>query len=230
MAETSAIGSAMANFDCEDIYREHAFLVRLTKGREAKALVFEVFGRPPAESHASAWAPETILRCEVPRDVWNAAAPEARAEFNRRLRIEGKPAGRWGADETAVQRLFGKELLILLWAIEQPDVSPEEISVGIRNWLGLKPEERWWLYTMTAAATGLAHQVGMGWRDALRRALCFGTRQQAFHLGAVAGRGSLEPRALSQPEALKPKRAKRKKLTPRDETGSFFTALDIIPA
>jgi hypothetical protein len=49
--------AAMANFDCDDIYREHAFLVRLTRGREAKALVFEVFGRPPAEAHASVAAP-----------------------------------------------------------------------------------------------------------------------------------------------------------------------------
>jgi hypothetical protein len=171
------------------------------------------------------WAPETILRCEVPRDVWDAAAPEARAEFNRRLRLEGKPSGRWAADDTAVQRLFGKELLVLLWAIEQSGVSPEEIAVGIRNWLGLKPEERWWLYTMTAAATGLAHQVGMGWRDALRRALCFGTRQDAFHLGAVAGRGSLEPRVLAQ-EAPKPKRPMRKKSAPRDDGGLFFTKRD----
>ncbi len=31
------------------------------------------------------------------------------SEFNRRLKAEGKPAGRWG--ETAVQRLLGKELL-----------------------------------------------------------------------------------------------------------------------
>jgi hypothetical protein len=222
--------AAMVNFDCDDIYREHAFLVRLTKGREAKALVFEVFGRPPSDAHAqlaapAAWAPETILRCEASRDVWDAAAPEARAEFNRRLRIEGKPVGRWATDDTAVQRLFGKELLLLLWAIEQSDVSPEEIAVGIRNWLGLKPEERWWLYTMTAAATGLAHQVGMGWRDALRRALCFGTRQDAFHLGAVAGRGSLEPRSFAD-EAPKPKRPVRKKSTVPDDCGLFFTNRD----
>jgi hypothetical protein len=220
----------MTNFDCSDIYREHAFLVRLTKGREAKALVFEVFGRPPTEAHASAaapaaWAPETILRCEISHDLWDAAAPEARAEFNRRLRLEGKPAGRWAADDTAVQRLFGKELLVLLWAIEQSDVSPEEIAVGIRNWLGLKPEERWWLYTMTAAATGLAHQAGMGWRDALRRALCFGTRRDAFHLGAVAGRGSLEPR-LSAHEGSKSKRPTRKKPATRDDGGLLFTEHD----
>ena len=124
-----------------------------------------------------------------------------------------------------MQRLFGKELLVLLWAIEQSDVSPEEIAVGIRNWLGLKPEERWWLYTMTAAATGLAHQAGMGWRDALRRALCFGTRRDAFHLGAVAGRGSLEPRVWAQ-EAPKPKRPIRKKSTVRDEGGLLFPRHD----
>ena len=168
--------------------------MRLTKGRNAQVQVFEVFGRPPTDRETE-WAPETILRCETSRDVWDVISHEARSEFNRRLKAEGKPAGRWGADETAVQRLFGKELLVLLWAVESSDVKPEEIAVAIRNWLGLKPEERWWLYTMTAAATGFAHQVGMGWRGALRQALCFGTRSDAFHLGAVAGRGTLEPRA-----------------------------------
>src|ERR1700687_2465317 len=113
-----------ANFDVPDIYREHAYLVRLTKGREAKVQVFEVFGRPPTEREPQ-WAPETILRCEAARAVWDVISPEVRAEFNRRLQTEGKVAGRWGADETAVQRLFGKELLVLLWAIEPPDVMPE---------------------------------------------------------------------------------------------------------
>ena len=35
----------------------------------------------------------------------------------------------------------------------------------------LAPEERWWLYTMTVAATGQAMQKGTGWRKALRAAL-----------------------------------------------------------
>ena len=191
------MASPPASFDCADIYQEHGYLVGLTRGRDARALVFEVFGRPPAEQEAD-WAPETILRCDVPRSVWDAVSGELRADFNRRLRLEDKQAGRWGAEETAVQRLFGKELLVLLWAIEAPEVTAEEIAVAIRNWHGLKPEERWWLYTMTAAATGLAHQVSMGWRGALRQALCFGTRSDAFHLGAVAGRGTLEPRANAQ--------------------------------
>jgi len=203
-----------ANFDCADIYLEHGYLVRLTRGRDARVHVFEVFGRPP-EDREQQWAPETVLRCDAPRAVWDAVSGEMRGEFNRRLKSEGKPAGRWGADETAVQRLFGKELLVLLWAVEQDGVSDEEVAVAIRNWHGLKPEERWWLYTMTAASAALAHQVGMGWRAALRHALCFGTRADAFHLGAVAGRGTLAPRQ-NQNVAAKPRAKSRKRKTAED--------------
>ena len=210
--------SASANFDCADIYQEHGYLVRLTRGRDAKVQVFEVFGRLPTEREAQ-WAPETILRCEVTRAVWDEVSPEARAEFNRRLKQDDKPAGRWGADETQVQRLFGKELLVLLWAVESADLKPEEIAVAIRNWLGLKPEERWWLYTMTAAGTGLAHQGGMGWRGALQRALCFGTRSDAFHLGAVTGRGTLEPRVNARFVQRKRKKATRRN---EDDPTSLF--------
>jgi Protein of unknown function (DUF3780) len=183
----------MAAFDVADIYREHCYLVSMTKGKHAKAQVYEVFGRAP-EPGEREWAPETLLRSEVPRATWDVISGEVRAEFNRRLKSMDKSAGRWGADETAVQRLLGKEMLVLLWAIEQGNVSAEETAVAIRNWLGLKPEERWWLYTMTAAATGYAHQAGMGWRNALRAALCFGTRKDAFHLASVVGRGTLAPR------------------------------------
>jgi hypothetical protein len=65
----------------------------------------------------------------------------------------------------------------------------------------------------------------MGWRGALRRALCFGTRRDAFHLSAVAGRGSLEPRVLVQ-EAPKPKRPIRKKSPPRDDGAVLFPEHD----
>src|SRR5215210_3161055 len=104
-SRSNSMTAAPANFDCPDIYQEHGFLVRLTKGREAKVHVFEVFGRPPTDREPQ-WAPETVFRCEAARDVWDVISPEARTEFNRRLKLEGKPAGRWGADETAVQRLF----------------------------------------------------------------------------------------------------------------------------
>ena len=69
-----------------------------------------------------------------------------------------------------MHRLLGKELLVLAWAIE--DADPGVVPRAIQNWLGLRPEARWWLYTMTRAATGDAiNDRGIGWRRALRHAL-----------------------------------------------------------
>jgi hypothetical protein len=68
-----------------------------------------------------------------------------------------------------VEKLMGKELMVLLWGIENND--PAGIPTAIRNWLGLQPEERWWLYTMTNASTGGINDK-KGWRAALRYALC----------------------------------------------------------
>ena len=66
---------------------------------------------------------------------------------------------------------FGKELVLLAWAIE--DADPGRVQTAVANWLGLKPEERWWLYTMTNAATGQALAGrNVGWRVAVRYALC----------------------------------------------------------
>jgi hypothetical protein len=59
---------------------------------------------------------------------------------------------------------------LLAWAIE--DADPALIPAAVKNWLGLAPEERWWLFTMTNAATG--HAIAgrnKGWRKAVRYAL-----------------------------------------------------------
>jgi hypothetical protein len=222
------MAQAAAAFDCADIYREHAYLVHLSRGKDRKVLVNEVFGRVP-DSAEREWAPETITRCELPRSVWDLVAPDIKAEFNRRLKQAGKLTGRFGPEETAVQRLLGKEMLVLLWAIEQPDVTKEETAAAVRNWLGLKPEERWWLYTMTAAATGYAHQAGLGWRRALRDALCFGTRKDAFHVATVPWPGSLPPRANAEyttSKPVKPKSANKRKPKKPKQPSLFLDAAE----
>lgn len=184
----------MSGFDVADIYREHAFLVQIPRTATGVIRIHEVFGGPPKLEERE-WRPETILRAELSRARWDAISAELRQELNRRLKELGSKTGRWSVGDNPVQRLLGKELLVLAWAIEMEDVSDEELHVALRNWLGLKPEERWWLYTMTAAATGQAQQVGVGWRGALRQALCFGTGQDLFGLGALTARGTLPPRA-----------------------------------
>ena len=115
-------------------------------------------------------AEDDKLRVRMPADKWHAIAEDVAAEFNLRLRKVGIKAGRWKTGQTPVSRLFGKELCLLAWAIE--DADPSLIPYAIRNWLGLAPEERWWLFTMTNAATGHAETGrNKGWRKALRFAL-----------------------------------------------------------
>ncbi len=110
------------------------------------------------------------VRCRLPRPKWNEIADVVRAEFNTRLKREGKRPGRWKTGFNPVTRLLGKELTLLAWAIE--DADPALIPTAIANWQGLTPEERWWLYTMTAAATGNAVTGrSRGWRKAIRYAL-----------------------------------------------------------
>ena len=82
----------------------------------------------------------------------------------------GVKTGQWlKKGQIPIDRTLGKELTLLAWALE--DADPELSVAAVHNWLGLVPEERWWLYTMTVATTGQAMQKGIGWRKALRFAL-----------------------------------------------------------
>lgn len=110
-----------------------------------------------------------ILRLEISRHKWNLLYKDLTAEFNARLKDRHQMNGTFSIGGTPVERLFGKEMMVLLWAVE--DCDPSVIPTAIRNWKGLMPEERWWLYTMTNASTGHIKDR-KGWRTALRYALC----------------------------------------------------------
>lgn len=110
------------------------------------------------------------IRVALARPKWDAIADEVRAAFNVRLKKTGRRSGSWKVGRNLVRRELGKELVLLAWAIEQAD--PGLIPNALANWQGLVPEERWWLYTQTAAATGHGlRDRGKGWRKAVRFAL-----------------------------------------------------------
>lgn len=110
-----------------------------------------------------------ILKLKISRYKWSKFSNDVANEFNGRLKKENKPAGRFLVGGTPLEKLLGKELMVLLWGIENND--PAGIPTAVRNWIGLLPEERWWLYTMTNASTGGINDR-KGWRTALRYALC----------------------------------------------------------
>lgn len=152
---------------------EHHFLVYVKAGKK-EVVIFEQFEYDPdlswnklAYEITGANSSAKIL---LPHLKWELIKEEARAEFNRRLKTNQLKPANWKPEANYLHRLFGKELLVLAWAVE--DADPGLIPLAIQNWLGLKPEERWWLYTITNAATGHAlNGRGKGWRKALRFAL-----------------------------------------------------------
>lgn len=154
---------------------EHHFLVTIPqKSEDDSVYMSEHFeweeSNERRELHFALGKNDSKMRVVLPRLKWDEIAEAAKAEFNRRLRKKGHPTGHWQTGQVPVARLFGKELVLLAWAIE--DADPARIPTAIRNWRGLAPEERWWLFTMTNAATG--HAItgrDKGWRKAVRYAL-----------------------------------------------------------
>ncbi len=148
----SSLSSLLAN----SVGAGQAGFIRLAAARQGAVV-------PQAES-----AGQFLMRSAAEFPV---AATEAQNVLNERLRQMGLPAGRWlSKGRVALSRLPGKELVLLAWAIE--DADPGLIPRAIQNWKGLAPEERWWLFTMTNAATG--HAItgrDRGWRKAVRFAL-----------------------------------------------------------
>ena len=59
------------------------------------------------------------LRIEISKHKWGEVKDALSSEFNFRLKKEGLKIGKFAASGgTPVERLFGKELMVLLWAIE----------------------------------------------------------------------------------------------------------------
>ena len=152
----------------------HYFLVSLPKTGNAEVQISEHMSWPDGgweyKIRATIGGSDERLRVILVREKWDVIADTLAEEFNRRLRKAGMKTGKWKAGLVPVCVSFGKELVLLAWAIE--DADPAIIPGSISNWKGLSPEERWWLYTMTNAATGQAVRGrGTGWRKAVRFAL-----------------------------------------------------------
>ena len=162
----------------------HHFVVSIPRGNSAAVLISEHLGM------GAGTAPEQVLdRVMLQRLRWSAIRAEVQRAFNARLKEYNLASGTWKVGDNPVDRLLGKELCVLAWAIETLD--PEKIPLAVRNWLALRPEERWWLFGMTAVASGGLQDGESGWRVALR-----------YALGEVAQNARSRPRLHSlKPEA-----------------------------
>lgn len=143
----------------------HHFVVEIPAARANPVVITEQFGL----TGGSNGLPDSLERCRLSQDAWNAVRKELERVLNDRLKEKKLSTSRWKSGKNQVERLLGRELCVLAWAIE---AAPKEtIPNAIRNWGGLKPEERWWLFAMAASMTGTSQDVDVGWRKALRVAM-----------------------------------------------------------
>ncbi|MFZ4986292.1 MAG: anti-phage-associated DUF3780 domain-containing protein, partial [Blastocatellia bacterium] len=142
----------------------HHFKVIIPRSTAGRVQISEYLGlQATASEHA------VIDRVVLDRVRWTAIRSEVQRAFNARLNGHGLKPSAWKVGDNPVDRLLGKELCVLAWAVEHLEV--EKIPVAVRNWLALRPEERWWLFGMTALSTGGIDDGEKGWRLALRHAL-----------------------------------------------------------
>lgn len=142
----------------------HHFQVIIPKENNGAVLITEQLGMQAQEQHVA-----MIDRCLLERRRWTFMRGEVQRAFNVRLKSKQLQASAWKVGVNPVDRLLGKELCVLAWAVEEMEF--DHIPIAVRNWLALRPEERWWLFGMAALCTGGLKDGGKGWRLALRHAL-----------------------------------------------------------
>lgn len=150
-------------------YGSHIFRVEIPTAAKDEITIIEDYGFKGGENGV----PPFETRVVLPRRFWSAIAETARKDFAARLKAKRLASPRWTTGENKVDRMLGKELCVLAWATEHA-ASVDECKVIAARWAAFKPEERWWLFSQTAAEAGLAGDKEAGWRLALYYALSSG--------------------------------------------------------
>jgi hypothetical protein len=140
----------------------HRFLVRIPAAVRDPVLLIEDYGFLGGRDGI----PDQEPRARIARSVWNAVRDAIKREFNTRLRAQKLPVGNWNVGDTPLDRLLGKELCVLAWAME--DAPPDVAARAAGVWAGLRPEARWWLFGTTVEHGGRPDDRHVGWRQALR--------------------------------------------------------------
>jgi hypothetical protein len=150
-------------------YGAHIFRVEIPATAKGDITIIEDYGLKGGENGVPPWETRVVL----PRRFWSAIAETARKDFGARLKAKKLPSPRWTTGDNKVDRMLGKELCVLAWAAEHAN-SVDECKAIAAKWGALKPEERWWLFSQTAAEAGLPDDKDAGWRKALYYALSSG--------------------------------------------------------
>jgi len=161
----------LVDFGAPSSFGAHIFRVEIPDNRTTDVVIVEDYGYKGSEDGI----PKEEERIHLKRSAWTAMSDIAKRDFNDRLKAAKMTVGRWHQGQNLLDRLLGKELCVLAWAVET--ASEDEIPLICTKWAALRPEERWWLFTMTVAEAGLPEDSGRGWRKALYHAFAEGPKR-----------------------------------------------------
>jgi hypothetical protein len=156
-------------FGATTAFGAHIFRVDIPVAAKGDIAIIEDYGFKGGENGV----PPRETRVSLPRRFWSGIAETARKDFASRLKAKKLASPRWTAGDNKVDRMLGKELCVLAWAAEHAS-SVDDCKAIAAKWAALKPEERWWLFSQTAAEAGLPEDKEAGWRKALYFALSGG--------------------------------------------------------
>jgi hypothetical protein len=154
----------------EDGINVHCFKVLLPLEKNGIVKIEEFFGYERAQGENPNL--EKIDRIIFSKNLWDKISKTLKENFTPRLKEKGMGTSRWFTGENKVDRILGKEMCVLAWAIEKAN-SELEIEKIKEKWIKLTPEERWWLFRMTSITSGTEEDKikEKGWRHAIYIAL-----------------------------------------------------------
>lgn len=149
------------------------FIVAIPQNAREPVTIIEDFGLSGPQYDAKTnTQSDQVVRCRLDQKRWRSISAPLKSAFNERLKGRKMAAGKWISGNNSVHRLLGREMCVLVWAVESCE--GDLIPAAIDAWTGLRPEERWWLYSMAVHATGRAEDTDRGWRKAIRIGLTEG--------------------------------------------------------
>ena len=169
--KTSTIG-----FGVPTTLNPHHFQVNVPSTRKEMVEISEHLGMKCVTEENS-----VILRCRLKLPHWKKVKLALQMSFNERLTEHKLKTSKWKTGSNSVDRLLGKELCVLAWTIENLNI--ENIPLALNSWIGLRPEERWWLFGMALRGSADDYKRGYGWRAALKYALA---SQSTYNQGLKA--------------------------------------------
>lgn len=182
----------MFGFNPSDGHHHYLVNVPSAEAGEQEVTVYECLRF--LENYDGTLPTGAIERVQFLRPVWDAISEQVRVSFNLRLKEANRKPGKWRAGHNYLSPHYGKELVLLGWALE--DLPSDRADTVFRNWRGLAPEERWWLYSTANAPFSQNSRKGrgLGWRKALTVAL---SENPLVDVPGETGRATLKP-GLSQ--------------------------------